>query len=135
MNGVLFIDEDLFVHGDGGVTGSVAVTRGVACPGCGWSTAIVQGSGTAAQFSALTSALGVNTVGLQHGDCVVATSVPSFGSYEVTWYGRAPRKNAFVVSLNGQGADCAPQVSAIIMAIEKYASEAHVPTSEIWSPF
>ena len=129
------VDEDLFVHGDGLATGSLALSREGACASCYWSTAIVQGSGSSEQFAALQAALGVNKVGVQAGGCVVQSVMPGTGTYEVTWYGRGSRRNSWLVQVGGEGEPCAVEVSNIIRAIETYSSQAHVPTSELWSPF
>src|SRR5258707_878038 len=78
-----FVDEDLFIHGDGSVTGSLALSREGTCASCHWSAAIVQGSGSPEQFAALQAVLGVNKVGIQNGGCVVQPVMLGTGTYEV----------------------------------------------------
>jgi hypothetical protein len=134
--GKVFADEDLFVLGDGSVTGSLTLSPEETCIGCGWASGIAHGSGTAQQFATLQQVLSTNAVGSQRGGCVAGAKLGG-GTYEITWYGVArvaplARRNIFVFQVNSDGPPCPASVVKIITAIETYASEAGVPVSDLW---
>ncbi|HVT61666.1 MAG TPA: hypothetical protein VHR45_25115 [Thermoanaerobaculia bacterium] len=138
-HGRAFVDVDLFVHGDGAVTGSLTASREVTCIDCRWPTTSGQGSGSAEQFATLLAVLTENRIGSQSGDCIVGAenrqNMPASGTYEVTWYGRNARRSSLRVQIGNDTDSCPAEVSNIIRAIETYASQARVPASGLWTPF
>lgn len=82
----------------------------------------LRGVGAPAAVAALKTKLGENQVGLQTS-CLLTPSDEVSGTYEITWYGRGFRRNAFIAYYGDAGAGfpaCPPEVQEIVNAIDGF---------------
>ncbi len=93
----------------------------------------LRGVGSPAAIAQLKSKLGENQVGLQTS-CLLTPSDEVSGTYEITWYGRGFRRNAFVAYNGDAGAGfpaCPPEVQEIVNAIDVFEAAVRAePDSE-----
>lgn len=83
---------------------------------------IVRGVGTSAQLATLQAKLGENRIGAQ-ASCALDRDSEVSGVYEITWYGRGSRRNAFTVFFGAAGESrpaCSGEAQAIINAIMSF---------------
>jgi hypothetical protein len=95
---------------------------------------ILRGVGSPAAIAQLKTMLGQNQVGIQTS-CLLDPNTEVNGTYEITWYGRGPRRNSFVVYYGTAGAGfpaCPLEVSKIVQAIREFEDAVTAdPNSEV----
>jgi hypothetical protein len=93
----------------------------------------LRGVGSPAAVAALKTKLAENQVGLQTS-CLLTPSDEVSGTYEITWYGRGFRRNAFIAYYGDAGAgfpSCPPEVQQVITAIDVFEAAVRAePDSE-----
>jgi hypothetical protein len=142
-HGGFLFNEDLFVARDGASTGNLSsygFDEGVGR----WDQISSSGTGSAADFSALVTAIQVDRAISQRGNCAIAVQESDgvddgvVGTYEIRWYAlQAPRQNVFQVSFAGAGNKapaCPAEVSDLVKAIEVYARNTGLSVSGFVTP-
>jgi hypothetical protein len=90
--------------------------------GLGWVLNAKTARASAAQLTALQSALGAAQIGVQPGGCKIISSFGNDGAAELRWYGRGLRKNTLELAIAAGDEDaCPPEVRQLYEAIEQLA--------------